>query len=307
MTNHSLELELINILPVQNQLGEGIIWDHSRQCFWWTDILENTLYQYSPTQDQLNQWQTPERLCCFTPVANSDYLIAAFESGFAYYEPCTNQLQWIKKIESDLAYTRLNDGKVDRQGRFWAGSMVEDGSGRAQGRLYCVQQDLSVSTNMISELNISNSLCWSPDSKTLYHCDTPTRSIQQYDFDPISGDISNRHTLINTEEGCFPDGSAVDAAGYLWNAQWGASKVVRYDANGIVDGELQLPVSQATCVAFGGANLNLIAVTSARSELSDQALKQQRNAGDVFIFKSKIKGLMDTAFQPTEGNMPPQR
>ena len=113
--------------------------------------------------------------------------------------------------------------------------------------------------------------------------------------------------MINTEEGCFPDGSAVDAAGYLWNAQWGASKVVRYDANGIVDGELQLPVSQATCVAFGGANLNLIAVTSARSELSDQALKQQRNAGDVFIFKSKIKGLMDTAFQPTEGNMPPQR
>jgi len=298
------KFELIKILDVKNQLGEGVIWDHVRGCFWWTDILENILYQYSPTQNVIKHWPTPERLCSFAPVANSDYFIAAFESGFAYYDPINNELQWIKKIEAELSNTRLNDGKIDRQGRFWAGSMVEDGSDATLGRLYCVQHDLSVTTNMIEGLSISNSLCWSPDSKTLYHCDTPSQSIQQYRFDPVNSRISERETLIKTKQGCFPDGSAIDAEGYLWNAQWGGSKVIRYRTNGEIDCELILPVSQPTCIAFGGANLNLLMVTSARSELSDQVLTKQPNAGDVFIYKSTHSGLIDPYFQPVPNKIP---
>jgi sugar lactone lactonase YvrE len=287
----------IESLKVKNTLGEGVIWDARGAAIWWTDIDGSKIYRYHLADKQLDHWSTPERLGCFALVADSDYLICGFASGFAYFNPHNAQivdLQWLEKIEQDNPGTRLNDGRADRQGRFWAGTMVESGDLSA-GALYCLDQALQV-TSKVSGLTISNGLCWSPDSKHMYHTDTPSQSINRYDFDAATGAISNQSCLVRTELGCFPDGSTVDAQGYIWNAQWGASQVVRYSPAGVVDFILPLPVSQPTCVAFGGPQLDRLFITSATQGLNKQALLAQPEAGNLLVFQTNITGTSDSRF-----------
>lgn len=288
--------KLIETVRVQNELGEGIIWDADGAAAWWTDIQGSALYRYSPEDKQLQQWATPERLGCFALVANSDQLICGFASGFAYYSPITGAVDWLGKIEQDNPGTRLNDGRADRQGRFWAGSMVETGD-QGAGALYCLDQRLQISSH-ISGLSISNGLCWSPESSRMYHTDTPSQCIYGYDFDADTGAVSNQSLLLRTEAGCFPDGSTVDAEGYIWNAQWGGSQVVRYSPEGEVDFVLPLPVSQPTCVAFGGPDLNLLFVTSAYQGMSADKRAAEAGAGDLFIYQTDVCGIADPEFQP---------
>lgn len=292
-----VEARLIETVRVENELGEGVIWDVNQAAVWWVDIDGSTLYRYRPEGKQLDQWTTPERLASFALVIDSDYLVCGFASGFAYFNPWTADLQWVQSIESKNGSIRLNDGRADRQGRFWAGGMVENG-GPSGGVLYCLDQQLQVSEK-VSGLRISNGLCWSPDSAVMYHTDTPSRRIDRYDFDSTGAEIGNKVTFVETQEGCFPDGSTVDAQGYIWNAQWAASQVVRYNPKGEVDFVLPLPVSQPTCVAFGGPQLDLLLVTSASKGLSETAREAQPDAGSLFIFQTNIIGIADPLFLPT--------
>lgn len=289
--------ELVTVLPVSNELGEGIIWDAKRSAVWWTDIMNCRLYRYHPESKQLLEWETPQRLCSFAVVDGQEYLLAAFDEGFAYYHPETGQLDWIHKIEEDLAHTRLNDGRADRQGRFWAGSMVEGGAEKGLGALYCLDRSLNIQKHLTG-LSISNGLCWSPDSRYVYHTDTPSERIDRYEFDTQTACLRERSTFATTQSGFSPDGSSVDAEGYVWNAQWGGSQVVRYSPEGVVDIVLPVPVSQPTCVAFGGADLNLLFVTTAKQGLSETALQSQPQAGDLFVYKTDFTGIADPEFKP---------
>ena len=294
MAKSAVSATLIESLKVKNTLGEGIIWDATSACIWWTDIDGSKLYRYQSEDKQLDHWTTPERLGSFALVSDSEFLICGFASGFAYFNPHSGELQWLEKIEQNNPGTRLNDGRADRQGRFWAGSMVESGDQNA-GALYCLDQQLQV-TRKVSGLTISNGLCWSPDSTVMYHTDTPSRRIHAYDFDPATGAIANQRCLVRTEKGCFPDGSTVDVEGYIWNAQWGASQVVRYNPSGEVDFILSLPVSQPTCVAFGGPQLDRLFITSATQGLDEQALLAEPEAGNVLVFQTNISGTPDSRF-----------
>jgi sugar lactone lactonase YvrE len=174
--------------------------------------------------------------------------------------------------------------------------MVESGE-QGAGALYCLDRQLQAS-NKLSGLSISNSLCWSPDSKIMYHTDTPSRRIFRYDFDSYSGALSNPAVLLRTERGCFPDGSTVDAQGYIWNAQWGASRIVRYSPKGEEDFILPLSVSQPTCVAFGGPQMDRLFVTSAHQGLSAVALAAQPEAGNLLVFQTDVQGIQDPVFIP---------
>ncbi|MDB4427859.1 SMP-30/gluconolactonase/LRE family protein [Porticoccaceae bacterium] len=294
MAKSVVSAALIESLKVKNTLGEGIIWDAASACVWWTDIDGSKLYRYQSEDKQLDHWTTPERLGSFALVSDSEFLICGFASGFAYFNPHSGELQWLEKIEQNNPGTRLNDGRADRQGRFWAGSMVESG-GRGAGALYCFDQQLQVASK-VSGLTISNGLCWSPDSTVMYHTDTPSRRINAYDFDAATGAIANQRCLVRTEKGCFPDGSSVDAEGYIWNAQWGASQVVRYSPEGEVDFVLPLPVSQPTCVAFGGPRLDRLFVTSATQGFDEQTLSAEPEAGNVLVFQTNISGIADARF-----------
>jgi len=294
MAKSVVSAALIESLKVKNTLGEGIIWDAASACVWWTDIDGSKLYRYQSEDKQLDHWTTPERLGSFALVSDSEFLICGFASGFAYFNPHSGELQWLEKIEQNNPGTRLNDGRADRQGRFWAGSMVESGD-RGAGALYCFDQQLQVASK-VSGLTISNGLCWSPDSTVMYHTDTPSRRIHAYDFDAATGAIANQRCLVRTEKGCFPDGSSVDAEGYIWNAQWGASQVVRYSPEGEVDFVLPLPVSQPTCVAFGGPKLDRLFVTSATQGFDEQTLSAEPEAGNVLVFQTNISGIADARF-----------
>ncbi|WP_323816386.1 SMP-30/gluconolactonase/LRE family protein [Cellvibrio sp. NN19] len=287
---------LIDIVPCANLLGEGVQWNQQDGCFWWTDIHSAKLYRYQLASKKLSHWDLPEKLGCFAFAKNDSRLLAAFASGFAWFDVETGALEWIAKPEAHFIGNRSNDGRCDRQGRFWMGTICEQKNSPWQcASLYSLQADGEL-TKHLTSLHISNALCWSPDSRKLYHADSPAFAINVYDFDAASGVLSNRQVFAQLEQGIEPDGACVDAQGYVWNAQWGGSRVVRYAPDGSVDFILPMPVLQPTCVAFGGENLNLLAVTSARVGLSDETLQQQPQAGNLFIFQTDVMGLEEAKF-----------
>lgn len=290
-----MHTNLIDTISCQNTLGEGIQWNKEDGCFWWTDIHSAKLYRYHLETKKITHWALPEKLACFAFAKNDTRIMAAFASGFAWLDVDTGAIEWVAKPET-IAGNRSNDGRCDRQGRFWMGTVVDEKKSPDQyASLYCLQKDGGVSKHL-SGLRISNALCWSPDSRKMYHADSPSQILHSYDFDAQTGSISNPQVFAKTEDGVEPDGACVDAAGFVWNAQWGASRVVRYAPDGTKDFVLSMPVSQATCVAFGGEKLNLLAVTSARIGLDDEALKQQPHAGNVFIFETDVQGLEESRF-----------
>lgn len=295
------DFELIDTLDVGNTLGECILWDAHTQSAWWTDIHESRLYRYALAGKQLQVMELPGRLCSFGFIDGDSRLVCAFAEGFALYDPATGERQWLYRPEAGYSGTRFNDGRVDRQGRFWSGTMVEsenatDAGGQpVKGSLYWVSP--SANGRALQGIGISNSLCWSRDGGIVYFADSPTAEIRAWDFAAASAAFSNERVLARTPEGSSPDGSVIDAQDCLWNAHWGGGKVVRFSPQGDVMTEIGLPVSQPTCVCFGGPGLDLLFVTTAREHLDDAALARQPAAGNVFIYRTAFKGLPENRYR----------
>jgi L-arabinonolactonase len=289
-----MKATLIDRVSVGNTLGEAVLWDGLDRRAWWTDIQERRLYRYEPISHTLERFDLPERLGSFGFIEGSERIVGAFESGFAYYHPESAALEWISRPKHAAENVRFNDGRVDRQGRFWAGSMVE-GFGEPTGKLYCLAK--AVSEEHLTGINICNSLCFSPDGRHMYFADSPLRTILRFDLDLDTGALSNRLVFARTPRGAFPDGSNVDSDGHLWNAQWGAGCVVRYAPDGTISGRVELPVTQPTCVAFGGDAFDLLFVTSAREGLDAATLATQPQAGDVFIFQTDVTGCKESRYR----------
>jgi sugar lactone lactonase YvrE len=291
--------KLVGTVAARNTLGECILWDGVARSVWWTDIQEATLYNNVPGTPELRRYALPERLCSFGFVEGDPRLVCAFESGFALYEPASRDLQWLYRPERGFTGTRFNDGRVDRQGRFWSGTMVEgdarDGAGEpVKGSLYWVSA--AGHGRVFGGIDISNSLAFSPNADILYFADSPRREIRAHDFDAGTGAVGSGRRFVELEAG-VPDGSTVDAEGCLWNASWGASRVVRYRASGAVDVVIDVPVSQPTCVCFGGERLDLLFVSTAREGLTDAELEAQPLAGDVLVYETDYRGLPESRYR----------
>lgn len=288
---------LLASVNVQNTLGEGVIWHPQQGTLWWLDIQQAKLQRYCLTQQRLDTWALPERAGSFALLENDPRLLIAFASGFALYDLATSQLTWLDRPEKAVAGNRFNDGRVDRQGRFWAGTMVEKPTEKGSlASLYRLNHD-GHSVAVISGLQISNGLCWSPDGAVMYHADSPRREIYAYDFDESSGGLQHRRLFATMPEGYFPDGATVDNRGYLFSAQWGGSCIACYSPNGERVGELPVPVEQPSCVAFAGENLDLLVVTTAREGLSAAELEQQPLAGNLLIYQTPFQGLPESLCQ----------
>jgi L-arabinonolactonase len=287
----------IAVLPVQNVLGEGILWDSRRQVLWWTDIQSRRLYRHDWSRGTRQILETPERVGSFGLVAGSERLITAFESGIALYEPIDRSLSWLARPARPDAAVRFNDGRVDRQGRFWSGTMVEGEQSSATGCLYCVDRTFGTRCQL-TDVRISNSLCMSPDGRRLYFADSPTRTIRVFELNEPEGTLGASRVFAQTPAGADPDGAAIDAEGCLWNAHWGAGCVVRYTPEGQIDRTLRVPASQPTCVCFAGPDLDVLCVTTARAGLSEGALRAQPNAGDVFLYRMGVQGLPEEEYRP---------
>lgn len=301
-----MNVELRDTIQVANDLGECVLWDELRQEVLWTDLVESKLFVHNAVEHATRELQLEDLLCSFGLIAGGEHLICAFRTGLALLERSSLELKWLYHLPIK-AGVRFNDGRVDRQGRFWVGSLVEgetDPPG-ATGELFSVTQDGTVQSHF-DGIRIPNSICWSPGGETMYFADTPKGEIHAFAFDIESGRLGQRSVFVSTSKDAFPDGSTVDAEGYLWNAEWGSGKVVRYAPDGRVDSEIDLPVTHATCVAFGGENLSTLYVTTAKVGLSDAALRAEPHAGDVFVYETSARGLPESRFVNATHGRPPQ-
>ncbi|MDB5495677.1 MAG: putative gluconolactonase protein, partial [Phenylobacterium sp.] len=185
---------------------------------------------------------------------------------------------------------RSNDGVLLGDGCFWWSSM-DDNGGERPGAVFRTGPD-GATQPVISGIHIANSLAMSPDRRRLYLADSARATIWSYD----TADLSRREVFATVEVG-GPDGSCVDADGYLWNAQWGAWRIVRYAPDGRIDRVVEVPVEQPSCCMFGGADLATLFITSARESLSGEALAQQPLAGSLFALDPGVKGLALPLFE----------
>lgn len=281
------------IIPSQCVLGEGPVWDDVQQCLWFTDIQQSLLLRWDHKGGRLDRFSLPERLGSIALSDDPDVLVLALASGFACFRPATDHLAWLHRIEPVYRGIRMNDGRVDRQGRFWAGSMVED-AGLAPpeaGSLYRLDPPGRAPPAVLRQgIAIANSTCFSPDGQWAYFADTPTRQIRRH---ATNGDFGHGRLFVEIEGDGWPDGSDVDAAGRLWNAEWGGARISVYHPDGGLAARLPLPVSQPTCVAFGGADFTTLFVTSAREGLSADTEPQ---AGNVLVFEGVPPGLPANRF-----------
>ena len=292
-----ISAKLLTTVKVENILGEGVLWDELKQSVWWTDIQGCKIFQYSLIDQVLSVYPTPERVGCFGFVQNSEKLIVAFASGIAYFTPVSGEVSWL--VKPTLAEgSRFNDGRIDRFGRFWPGTMMEDEENApALAKLYQINS-AGESIERLDNIRVANGLCWSPDGTVMYHADSPTRTIWRYHSDPKTGQLSDKSLFSQTPENIFPDGSTVDKYGNVWNAQWDGSQVVCYSPHGEVLGKIKVPATRATCVAFGGENLDLMFVTSARVGLTETELLAQPQAGNLFIYQlPESVGLIEARFK----------
>jgi sugar lactone lactonase YvrE len=284
-------MQFVATIPVGNVLGECVLWDDLTQSVWWTDIEARTLHRLDWRDRTLHRFVTPRRLASFGFVEGRREVIAAFDNAVGLFDPMTGAMGACWVPEGLSSGQRMNDGRVDHSGRFWVGSMMEAPDCRDAARLYCVRQG-RIETRERG-LTIANGICWSPDAAWCYLADSGRHIIWRYRFDAVTGTLGDRQEFAVTGGSVFPDGATVDAEGYLWSAQWGGGRVVRYAPDGRLDRVLEVPVSQPSCVAFGGADFDLLFMTSARSGLASP----QTGAGDLFVYNVGVRGLPESRFK----------
>jgi sugar lactone lactonase YvrE len=291
-------MKLVTTVPTACHLGEGPLWNERDGKLWWTDILRNRLHRLDPASGAVETIDTPERLCSYAFLPEgANRILAAFETGLAYFDIETKSLAWIERVEALGSGRRFNDGRTDREGRFWVGTMVENEAmaGAQSGVLF--RLDGFGLSAQAAGISISNSLCTSPDGRILYFADSPKQLIFAFDLDPDSGAIANKRVFAEVTEG-YPDGAVVDEEGCLWSARWGAGEVVRHAPDGRVVSRLKVPASQPTCPAFGGPDRKTLFVTSAREGLDDAALAADPEAGNLFLYQAEVAGLPVVPFTP---------
>ncbi len=288
------EAELV--LDARAELGEGPVWDATTDELVWVDILGRRVHRYRPDDGSSRTFETPSPVGAVATRSNGG-LVLALEDGFWLQDPGDGNggLRRLTEVESDVPGNRMNDGKVDPAGRFWAGTMAYDGTPGA-GSLYRLEPDGHV-TRVLRGVTTSNGLGWSPDGRLMYYIDTPTQRVDAFDYEVRTGEIDGRRTLVEIPaEVGSPDGMTVDAEGFLWVALWGGWAVHRYRPDGRLDGSIRVPVSQVSSCTFGGDGLSELYITSAATELGPDDLTAQPHAGSLFRSRPGVAGLPTHSF-----------
>lgn len=282
------------IAGVQAEHGEGPSWDADAGALVWVDIMRGHVHRYHPDTGQDDVVDVGQPVGAAVPRAGGG-LALALRDGFAVLDPGSGQMEMIALVEADNPDTRMNDGKCDSSGRFWAGTMALDARPGA-GTLYRIGADHRA-VKVLHGLTISNGLGWSPDDRTMYFIDTGSGGIDAFDYNASVGSLDQRRLLVTIppEEGA-PDGMAVDREGYLWVALWGGGAVHRYAPDGRRDRVIRLPVTQVTSCCFGGSALADLYITSSTYALSADELRQQPYAGRMFRYRPSVVGLPTQRF-----------
>ena len=272
-------------------VGEGPIWDETKGVLYWVDILSNMVYEYNPATGENRGYNVGQHVGTVVPRASGGLMLAVYD-GFAAFNPATGQLTLLGDPEADLPQNRFNDGKCDPAGRFWAGTMAYTDQS-TQGSLYRMDADLSIH-KMVGDIGISNGIVWSLDKTTMYYIDSMANTVRAFGYDLATGNISKERVVIRTDGMGLPDGMAIDAEGMLWVAHFGGSCVRRWNPHtGKVIGTIEMPASQITACAFGGADYSILYITSAATGLD---LTREPHAGGLFMVDPGVKGVPTFTF-----------
>ena len=274
-------------------LGEGPVWDPRDQALYWLDIKGLKIFR----RDQagaIQHWTTPFRICSLAPRSGGGF-IAGTGRGFAEVDPQAGTYRPFDNPETDRPGNRFNDGKLDREGRFWAGTM-DDAEQAATGALYRLDADRS-SRRFDDGYRVTNGPAFSGSGQRMYHNDSGLRLTYVFDVDD-RGLPSNRLVFARyTQEQGHPDGMTVDAEDCLWIAFWGGWCVRRFSPAGECIATIELPVQQPTSCAFGGPSLDQFYVTSASIGLTPAERDRQPFAGGLFMLDTHCAGVPDIPFQ----------
>jgi sugar lactone lactonase YvrE len=282
-----------HLLSVNNVLGEGPQWNTEEQALYWVDIRGNALFRYFQQSQIVERFELGVSVSAFA-FREAGGLLLATEAGFAFWDVRTQQIRIFANPLIDYPGARFNDGAVDAHGRFWVGTAKS----QSTNVLFRLDPDQTIH-KMDEGFLLSNGLGWSPDQRTMYFTDSPAQVIYAYDFDLGEGTIARRRVFaeIPGAQGVTPDGLCIDTQGNLWSACWGAWKVICFNPSGEIAEEVIVPVQYPSSCVFGGADLQTLYITSARTLLDELQFKAQPTAGDLFCFDSDMKGSPSNRFK----------
>ena len=295
------------VLDACADLGEGPAWDARNSWLYWIDIRLGHVHIFNPKDGTDRHFDVGELLGCLAPT-RSGGLVLALRSGFALLNSPLSKfeefgegtgvgLRHLINPEPALPGNRFNDGKCDPAGRFLAGSM-DNAEVEASGSLYALDPDGSVKT-LLTGTRIPNGLTWSPDYRTFYYIDTPTRTVMAYDYDLATSMIDNPCPAISVPpELGWPDGMTSDGEGMLWVAMWGGARLTRWDpGTGRLLAQIPFPALNVSSCCFGGPHLTDLYVTSARKDMTAEQVAKYPLSGGLFRIRTDIRGLPTFEFE----------
>jgi sugar lactone lactonase YvrE len=284
-------------LEMKALLGEGAIWNSLRNELYWVDIEGKSFHVFDPVSSEIRAFDTYKKIGTVVPV-DDEHVLVALEDGIATVNIKDGTI--IYRLATGIHHEhnrRFNDGKCDPSGRFWVGTLSMSGA-KEVSSLYAIDGDLGFEEKLTG-VSISNGIAWSADGKLMYYIDTPTSQVVQFDFKCDSGHISNRKVIIQVPDDMgFPDGMTIDCDGNLWVALWDGFGVAKYNpANGELLQKINVPAPKVTSCAFGGEDLDILFITTARVEMSDEELEQYPLSGSIFTARVGTKGVPANRFE----------
>ncbi|WP_126322133.1 SMP-30/gluconolactonase/LRE family protein [Candidatus Rickettsiella viridis] len=275
-------------------LGESPLWHPEQKCLYWVDIVAATLNRLNINNKSVKKFKMPSQIGSIGWRAKGG-LIAALSDRFASIDTETGMAQTLalplKKPPQDM----FNDGKCDRQGRFWAATkdIAEESP---VGSLYCLDVE-GKAMEMANGFTVGNGIAWNLDNSRMYICDSPARQIYEYEFDPIKGQLGAFQVFAQISPSAgFPDGLTVDSEGYIWSCHWDGWQITRYKPTGEIDSVIPMPIPRPTSCCFGGEDLKTLYVTSASVGLSASILADAPQSGQLFALEIGVKGVPEPAY-----------
>jgi sugar lactone lactonase YvrE len=297
-----MQIDIERIPGVRCAAGESPLWNAPDRSWYWVDITARKIWRMDAASGSLRSWQTQEMVACIAAAAGGG-LIAGMESGLFKLALGPDETVAAERLAAPMALgqgMRFNDGRCDRQGRFWSGTMVMDMSlARPDGHLYRYDRERGLSQPVVSGLITQNGLAWSPDGRTMYLSDShPLRqAIWAFDFDPDAGTPHARRLFVDmTRYPGRPDGAAVDSDGCYWIAANDAGLLLRFTPSGQLDREIALPMAKPSMCSFGGPALDLLLVTSIDPAGPADPERDGGFAGAVVLLRPGVTGLAETPF-----------
>lgn len=283
------------LYKIECSLGEGAFWHEARQSFFWVDIDGKCLMEFIAQTGNMRTWRFQYRPS-FIALDTQGQFVIAFQGGIARFDLQTENMQWLANIENEFPDQRSNDGAIDSHGRLWIGTMnvkFKEGA----GKLYRIDSNL-VATKIVEGLTIPNGLVWSLDNRTMYHIDSPTKTVKAYRFNSETGEIFfDRIAITIPPETGSPDGMCMDEEGMLWIAHWNGFGVYRWDpVLGKLLDKIDVPVPQVSSCAFGGKNFDQLFITTARENFTTEQLLSYPDSGSVYIAQPGVRGIRKNIF-----------